>query len=106
MKERLINWLRTKTKEDIIFVKKNPNLIFTKHPGMSKYDVEKLIIEPDNIITVEKSISHDDRLVVLKIYSKKYNTEYIILDPFYKNIKNKFKDKVAIVTMYPIRRKL
>ena len=106
LKNKVIKWLKTKTKEDITYVKDNPEIdIFLAHPGMTRYDAEKLVEEPDKIMSVMRSLSHENRLCVLRIFSKKFNTEYIILDPFYTDIEKKFFGKVAIVTFYPSKRK-
>lgn len=96
--------VKKKTKEDIKYVKKNPEVgILLSHPGMTHYDAEKLVNEPEKIIDVSYSKSHEDRLVIVKKFSKKHNTVYIILNPFNPKISEEFKDKVAVVTFYPVK---
>ncbi len=103
LKRQIVEWLKTKSAKDIIYVKKNPEItIFAKHPGMTYYDSEKLLDEPEqNILSVERTISHEDRLLIIRHFSKKWNTTYLILDPFYSSLERKFQQKVAIITFYP-----
>ncbi|MFP4118302.1 MAG: hypothetical protein ACLFTR_05265 [Candidatus Woesearchaeota archaeon] len=106
MKDYIIDWLKTKNEEDIVFVKRNPEFsIFLKHPGMTRYEAKKLVEEPEKIISVEHSLSHDDRLVIIKKQQKHMMIEYIILDPRNPDLEERFKDKVAIVTYFPIRQR-
>lgn len=103
LKSRVINWLKTKSAQDIAYVKEDYQItIFGKHAGITNFDVEQIVEEPDKKIKeVEKSVSHEDRLLILRTFSKKFDTAYIILDPFNPALETKFRGKVAIVTVYP-----
>lgn len=104
LKEKIVNWLKTKKESDIVFVKKNHIItIFAKHPGITEFDAKRLISQTQKIKTVERSSSHADRLLIIKSSSKNYDTTYIRLDPFNMDIEPEFKNKVAIITIYASR---
>lgn len=95
-------WLSLKDKNDIKYLKKNYKIgIFMKHPGITEYDAERFIEEPRKIISIVKSSSHEDRLEIRKKFSKKLDLIFIILNPFNPKIESKFKNKLAIITIYP-----
>lgn len=105
LKDSLVAWLKTRTVADIAYVKKNPLMgIFLKHPELTEYEVQRLVLDPQLVLFVEPAISHEDRVLVIRTYGKNYDLKYILLDPFNEHIERRFKDKVAIVTVYPIRR--
>ncbi|MBI5390013.1 hypothetical protein HZB02_00815 [Candidatus Woesearchaeota archaeon] len=106
LKPKIVSWLKTKSVSDIVYAKKNPDAtLFGKHIGLTSYDIEKLLDEPEEKIkAVERTISHpNERLLIVRRYSKSYDTTYIILDPFSQDLDEKFKGKVAIVTAYPTK---
>ncbi len=102
IKDELVKWLKTKTVEEIVYVKKNPEIsIFLKHPELTQYEIDLLVLEPDRIQAVKRALSHSDRLLALRSFSKNLNLQYIILNPFDPFIEPVFKNKVAVVTAYP-----
>ncbi len=106
--ERIKEWLVTIGDNDICYVKKDPRTIFLKHTEISKEDVRLLILAPEKIRTVARSESHSDRLII------EFDPEnsiippvhFIILDPFSKQLEKKYKNKLAIVTLYPSKQRL
>lgn len=104
LKDKIISWLKTRTIKDIVYLKKNYIFsIFGKHPGISEFDAHKLVLKPEKIISVEFSISHQDRLIIIRAFSKNYDTAFIILDPFDDKVAAEFKNKIVILTIYPLR---
>ncbi len=103
LKKNIIDWLNNKSKEDIEYTKRNYEItIFLKHPGITDFDVRKIVDEPEKkILKVERTPKYDNRLLITRKFSNNFNHLYIILDPFDENLESKYKNKVAVVTLYP-----
>jgi hypothetical protein len=107
LRNKLIAWLRNKTTTDLLYVKKYYQLaIFYKHAELTEYDIELLVLEPQRIHHVEQTVSHSDRLLAVRVLSKKLDLYYVILDPFNPMLHKVYVDKVAVVTAYPKSRQL
>ncbi|MFP4523921.1 MAG: hypothetical protein ACLFO2_01200 [Candidatus Woesearchaeota archaeon] len=106
LREKLVAWLETKTVDDLVYVKKNPDVgIFLKHPELTPYDIELIVLEPERVLSVERALDHENRLLAVRAYTRRLFLQYILLDPFHDSLPKRFEGKVAVVTAYPTRKR-